>query len=487
MKTLVLVNHWVEGISNNKPPLGLGYLVAYLEKFLGFTDIAVVNTGTRTFDKIKDLKPEIVGFTAYSTNYTSVIRLMRRVKEELGVIALLGGPHITCLPHKLDQSADIGVIGEGEKTLLELMQLYKRGKSFQASELEKIPGIVFRRNEKNIITSVRTPIYPLDSIPLPNREVLDIERFLKPSQILMNNEYIRGTTMLTSRGCPFNCVYCHVTAKWGTPRFHSAERVADEIELLVKEYGVEGIYIEDDLFTANTTRIQKIVDGMQSRNVLGKVRFFLDLRANLVSEELMLALKKMGVVKVSLGLESGSEQILQYLKGGDVTVEQNRQAVAIANKFGIGCNCCFMIGAPPETREDICKSQDLIKEILNASTDNFCQVNVTTPLPGTKLWDYAIQQGYINEDVDWQQFSLSPLVSTRKDFYINEHIDFDEFQKIASDTMALCNSRRLKSIMSKFSLHYIRRIFEDPKLAVKIVRDYLRFFSSQYGHARAKK
>jgi len=214
---------------------------------------------------------------------------------------------------------------------------------------------------------------------------------------------------------------------------------------------------------------------MEQRKLLGKIRFLVDLRANLVNDHLVQMLKKMGVVKAALGLESGSERILQYLKGKNVTVADNRNAVKILNQNGIGAYCCFMIGAPPETKEDIEKTRGLIREILDLDTRNFCQLTVTTPLPGTQLWNYAIEKGYTTEDVDWRQFSLSPLISNRKDFFINEHIDFDEFLKIAEDTLALCNSRRLKSIFSKFSIRYVRRILDDPKLAVKILKDYLKY------------
>jgi len=474
MAQLVLVNQWVEGISNTKPPLGLGYLAAYLKSYLDFDNIAVVNSGTRVFERIRDLEPEIVGFTAYSANYPEVLTLMSRVKKELDVITLIGGPHITALPESLNQNADIGIIGEGEKTLLELMQLYLNKKQLSLKDLRTIPGIVFRDGERIQVTPKREPILPLDSIPFPNRELLEIERFLKPSQILMNNEYIRGTTILSSRGCPFNCRYCHVSAKWGAPRFHSAERVASEIELLVNKYGVKGIYIADDLFSANTTRVKKIIEGMKNRNVLGDVRFFLDLRANLVTDELIRLLKEMGVVKISLGLESGSERVLRYLKGGDVTVAQNRNAVRIANSHGIGCYCCFMIGAPPETKEDIKKSQRLIREILDASPENFCQVSVTTPLPGTRLWDDAVENGKIGKDIDWHQFSLNPELSVNPDYYVNEHIPFDEFLEITRETLAIAGSRRLNSILHKFSWRYLKRAFEHPRLAFRIVSDYLR-------------
>ncbi len=475
MAKLVLVNHWSAGIGNNKPPLGLGYLASYLKKYLNFHDIAIINTGEQTLQKIIDQQPEIVGFTAYTAGYYDVLQLMEQVKQQLKVTVLAGGPHITCLPHKLSKYTDIGFIGEGEQTLLEVIQAYLNKGKLVPDDLQKINGLVFWNHGKLQFSQPRLLIKILDQIPIPDRDLLDIQQFLKPSQILMSNEFLRGTTMLTSRGCPFNCIYCHVSAKWGKPRLHSPEYVVKEMEHLVKNYQVEAITMSDDLFVSSTKRIEAIIEGMEHRKLLGKIRFLVDLRANMVNDQLIQLLKRMGVAKVALGLESGSNKILQYLKGKNVTVEDNRNAVRVLNKYGIGAYCCFMIGAPPETIEDIRQTRDLIREILDMDTKNYCQLTVTTPLPGTQLWDHAIEKGYINEDVDWRQFSLSPLTSTRKDFYINEHIDFDEFQKIAEETMALCNSRRLRSIVSKFSWHYIRRIFEDPKLAVKILKDYVRF------------
>ena len=475
MAKLVLVNHWSPGIGNDKLPLGLGYLASYLKKYLNFDDIAIVNTGERTLEKIIEHQPEIVGFTAYTAGYYDVLQLMEQVKKQLQAMVLAGGPHITCLPHKLSRFTDIGFIGEGEQTLLELMQVYLANAKLPPDELRKINGLVFWNNEKLEFTQPRELIRPIDRIPMPDRALFDMDHFLKPSQILMSNEFLRGATMLTSRGCPYHCIYCHVSAKWGKPRLYSPEYVVNEIAHLAERYQVEAITMSDDLFVSSTKRIEAIIAGMEQRKLLGKIRFLVDLRANMVNDHLVQLLKKMGVVKVALGLESGSDKILQYLKGKNVTVEDNRNAVKILNQHGIGAYCCFMIGAPPETKEDIEKTRNLIREILDLDTKNFCQLTVTTPLPGTRLWDEALEKGYITEDVDWRQFSLSPLVSNRQDFYINEHIDFDEFLKIAEDTMALCNSRRFKSIFSKFSFHYIRRIFEDPKLAVKIVRDYLKY------------
>ncbi len=473
MAKLVLVNHWSEGIGNNKLPLGLGYLAAYLKKYLDFHDLAIVNTGEQTFEKIVAHQPAIVGFTAYTAGYYDVVALLKRVKQELSVSTIIGGPHITCLPNQLPPEADIGVVGEGEETLLELIQRYNTHNGFISEELEKISGIVYWDNGKLKQNTPRVFITPLDKIPPPDRELLKIQEFLAPTQILMTNEYLRGATMLSSRGCPFKCIYCHVQSKWGKPRLHSAERVVAEVEELVKKYEVEGIYIEDDLFVSSLKRIEDITAELKNRGVWKQVRFFVDLRANLVNAKLVSALKEMGVVKVALGLESGSERVLNYLKGGDVTVEQNRQAVRILNQFGIGCHCCFMIGAPHETRDDIRQTQSLIREILDLHPRNFCQVTVVTPLPGTQLWDYALEKGYLSAEPDWKQFSLSPLQSQKRDFYVNEPIPFDEFLKIVDETTSIANSRRLRSILTRFSWRYLKRALEEPGLAWKIIKNFI--------------
>ena len=112
MAKLVLVNHWSRGIGNNKPPLGLCYLAAYLKKYLRFHDISIVNTGEDTFEKISAQKPEIVGFTNYTAGCHDLFQLIDQVKKEMVCTTIIGGPHITSLPHQLPESVDIGVIGD---------------------------------------------------------------------------------------------------------------------------------------------------------------------------------------------------------------------------------------------------------------------------------------------------------------------------------------------------------------------------------------
>lgn len=324
------------------------------------------------------------------------------------------------------------------------------------------------------ITPPRSFIKHLDTIPFPDRDLLNMQSYMKPSQILMNNQYLRGTTMVTSRGCPFHCIYCHVSAKWGRPRFHSPDYIVEEMKILYQRYMAEAIYICDDLFSHTISRVEEIVRKMEREGLLGNLRFMVDLRASMVNSELVALLKRMGVVKVAIGIESGSDRILQFLKGSDVTVDQSLKAVEMLNRYGIRTHCCFMIGSPTETIEDIEKTRVLIEKILKMDRRNFCQLTVTTPLPGTRLWEYAIKRGLISKEVDWRGFSLSPLDLKRSDFYVNENIDFDLFKELVASTYSLCNSRRLVSILSNFSLRYLLRIVSDPVLSIRILRDFLK-------------
>ena len=119
-------------------------------------------------------------------------------------------------------------------------------------------------------------------------------------------------------------------------------------------------------------------------------------------------------------------------------------------------------------------TQDLIRRILDSNAGNFCQVTVTTPLPGTPLWEHAVRKGLDPDAIDWRQFSLSPLVSNRGDFYVNEHIPFQEFKRLVDETARLGNSRRLEAIIGRMNWRYAWRAIRSPTLALKIVGDYLR-------------
>ncbi|HEX77695.1 MAG TPA: B12-binding domain-containing radical SAM protein [Dehalococcoidia bacterium] len=466
MKKLVLVNPW----KMIYPPLGLGYIASYLDKYLKSINIEIIDSSENLKEKIIRSRPDVLGFTSSTPNYFEVVDLIKEVKKCLDVPIILGGPHITSLPHKLSEHVDVGVIGEGEETMLELMKLFDEKGDFANSELQKIKGIVYHDNGENIITPPRELIEPIDKIPFPNRSLFDMSNYLRPADILVNHEYLRGTSMLTSRGCPYRCIYCQVPQQWRKLRLHSAEYVAREIKLLVDEYKLEGIAIVDDLFIVNTERIERLIELLEEYEILGKVKFLVDGRSNLIDEKLLALLKRLNVVQMALGIESGSERVLNYLKRGSVTAEQNRNAVHLAKKYGIGIYGQFMMGTPTETKEEMLETLKFIREQPLRSV----HLSITTPLPGSELWDYCKKEGIVTDDMDWRLFNMEPQDSVENNFYIDKQVPYEEFLNIFRQTQRQIKYKHLRNTPLKTLYKNGKYAILHPMRTCKFVYRFLR-------------
>ena len=273
---------------------------------------------------------------------------------------------------------DVAVLGEGEEAFIELIKAYQNEGRFKK---ENIKGIAFRQNGALINTGMRELIEPIDKIAHP-----DLEALCVPKKTLSH--------IITSRGCPFRCKFCCSAKIWPKPRFHSAEYVVEEIEQAVNIYKRSKLMIYDDLFTMHQKRIQRIAQLMGQKGLNKKIEFDIISHVDFVNEETLTNLKKMGVARISFGMESGSKKILDYLKNGIVTHDKIRKAVALCKRNGIGVMGSFMIGSPYETEEDIKESMDFIKELKLDEIG----LNVTTPFPGTEIWEYAKAKGLIKND-----------------------------------------------------------------------------------------
>lgn len=363
-----------------QPSLAFGYLISYIRKYLGFEDFFVTDDPERLMAE----KPDIVGISSYTMYFQIASSIARKAKEELGVPVIVGGHHITALPHRLPDSFDIGVLGEGEETLRELLEIYLKEGSFQPDSLEKVRGIVFRRNGEKIVTPMRELIRPLDRIPPPEREIFDW------------GEYFY---LLTSRGCPYRCVFCSPALHWKTFRSFSPEYVVREVREAYERYGQDLVTFNDDLFIADLKRLSRVVDLLSESGLNEKVSFNFSARANLVTDRLMEILSRMQVLILSMGLESGSDRILKYLKSGPISVEDNQRACDLCHRSGIKVEASFIVLSPPEEREDLLKTFDFIFR----NRDVFYSVKTLplTPLPGTPIWEYAMKKGIVSEEMDW--------------------------------------------------------------------------------------
>jgi len=388
-------------VENRYPPLGPGYLASYLKKHDPdqFYEFKYVNTLTKSI--LLDFKPNLVSITSVSQNFERAKKYAEIAKES-GLIVIIGGIHISSLPQSLTEHMDLGIIGEGEKTFFEIVSNLSRTPVFNSENFKKIKGICFHENEQIIVTDNRDLLNDND-IPHPMRDLTGYKE----------HDYI-----FSSRGCPYKCRFCASTRYWGKIRWLSPEFVIEEICEMMNN-GVTMITFYDDLFIANKPRLKKIADLIDEKGINRHIKFICTARANLIDEDTIHYLKKMNVVSVGLGLESGNERVLNYLKGDSVTVNDNKNAVALLSKAKIQANASFIIGSPDETLEEINDTYNFIKHNKLSFTD----VYVLTPFPGTPIWDYAKTRGLVSDEMNWEILNVNFEKNFNSAIILSEKVD----------------------------------------------------------------
>jgi radical SAM superfamily enzyme YgiQ (UPF0313 family) len=412
----------------NCEPINLLYLATYIKKNFAKVKVRIVDINfEEPLKKILQLNPDIIGISSMTITYNYACRLAEQIKGVLDVPLIIGGVHISSCPESLSKYFDIGVVGEGEKTFFELIKLFKNERKLAVSKLKKIGGLVFWENGKIARTKDSVFIKKLDDIPIPDRKLLDKRYFLpRVSYDKIRGEKVIEAGIMTSRGCPYKCVFCSASAFWKTIRFCTADYVVKEIKYLADNFGVNYVFIHDDLFTADVNRVEKIYEKLNENGIIGKVKFTCQLRANIVNEELCKLLKKFGVVTVSFGFESGSDRVLKYLKADSVTVEQNKNAVKLCRKYGLDVTGSFMIASPEEKIEDMEKTLQLIKYLKSlGASELWC--GVTKPFPNTRLWDFAVKNDLISKNFDWSSVDYAYV---HNPIFLDKSVSKKEFLKI---------------------------------------------------------
>lgn len=387
-------------LESRYPSLGLGYLSSSLKLKLGPQNITTKIIDQNLEAEIKNFQPDLVGMRAVSQNYQRVMVAARLTKKQ-GLPVVIGGIHITSLPQTLTKEMDAAVLGEGEETLVKLIKLFRRRGKLTSPDLAKIPGLAFWQDNRIKITTPAPLIKNLDALPFPDREILTI----RPH-----------TYLFTSRGCPFRCRFCASSRFWQTLRLFSAEYVAAEIEELVAKYQVKFISFYDDLFIADLGRVEKLLSLLQHKKLIGRVKFSCSARAELITDQAARLLAQMGIKSVGMGLESGNQQTLKFLKGPSASVAQNQQAIKTLHRQGILANASFVIGSPRETREQILQTLDFIKH----SGVDFADTYLLTPFPGTPIWDYARKRKLVSNQMDWRLLNVNFETHPQKAIILSE-------------------------------------------------------------------
>ncbi|MHC1745269.1 MAG: radical SAM protein [Syntrophobacteraceae bacterium] len=370
-----------EGQAQFSPHFGIAYLSSYLKAKLPHLRMSISYlSDPNMVGDIEAIRPHIIGITSTSRRFHKMRRIAEALKTHFGLPMLWGGVHISIAPHELPDCIEVGVLGEGEETLLELLTCFD-GDGFRNKE--SIRGIAYRKNGQVTVNEKRPVVPDLDTIPFPDIDLLRVDWSRQQRAVI-----------ISSRGCPFKCRFCASSVFWDKARLHSAEYVIDELRMLVARYGVKEVLIYDDFFTIDKRRIAKIAQAISESEELRGIRFECLSRLDGFDEQLASDLRKMGMYKVSFGFESGCQTTLDYLKNGKLKLQQSRKAVSIAKMHGLQCVGSFVIGSPYENEPEVRETFRFIEEL---GLDNV-QITVATPFPGTAMWEDGKKIGVIRGD-----------------------------------------------------------------------------------------
>jgi anaerobic magnesium-protoporphyrin IX monomethyl ester cyclase len=370
------------------PPLGLGYLDAFLKK-RNIKSKLVDCTGQgipHTFipQLIKELRPKFVGISAMTPFIHRASELADIIKEtDKNCLIIIGGSHANALGKDLlidGTSFDIVVRGEGEETLLEIIQ---KVNSPSSASLLDILGISFRRNGTVIENPPRPHIQNLDSLDYPTREASNQTHYELPIKWALKKPF---ATVITSRGCPFSCTFCNVHETFGRKvRFRSTENIMEEIRDLKIRMGIKDIIFYDDTLTVNKERVLKLCHHMIEENL--QITWGCYSRVDTIDRELAETMKRAGCRMISFGVESGDENMLSRMQKG-ITLQQSLNAIQICNRCKIETSASFVVGFPGETALTIQKT----KEFTAKLDPLFAAFFNVTPFPGTPLYDDYLKQ-----------------------------------------------------------------------------------------------
>jgi len=389
------------------PPLGLLYLAARLRQRTGVVpailDTTFVGDASAWLEaRLRAGNYDLVGISAMVTmahDAAAVAEQVKRIRPETKVI--LGGPHPTTLPELALRSpaVDAVAIGEGEDTLVEVVE---------RDGFAGVAGVWYRENGAVKQNPPRPPLPDLDQLPFPAFDLLDLEPYLRGwFQLDTVRPGLRGTSVLATRGCPFQCAYCQPTLEklFGRGlRQRSPARVVDELEELRDRYGLNAFLFADDTFIADRGWVNSFC-----RELLARRSSFIwgcNVRADLAGKELLAQMREAGLRQIRVGIETYSDTIRNEVFRKKVSREQVEEVTRAARSLKLAIQGYFMLGAPGETREDVRATVRWARR-LPIDDVNF---NLTTPLPGTYLFERFQERVALPlEDLDYyRRYAFRP-------------------------------------------------------------------------------
>lgn len=472
-------------------PLGLSNIAAFVERegydvkicdalaegcdtqIRGKNFLRIGLTQEEIAEKIKYHRPDIVGvsvmFTAFARDAHEIAKIVKKISPK--TLVVFGGAHPSVASHRvlLDKNVDISVIGEGEETFLEIVKKYENEKS-----LKNIIGTVVRKNGKIYNNRPRPYIKDLDSLPLTARHLLPMDIYLRGQALDKDISYNMRhpfADMVSSRGCPNNCIYCAVPKIWGRRwRPFSAQRVLTEIKHLISRYGIKEIHFLDDNVSVDKKRLEQICDGLIKEKIDIKWTCPNGIAIWTLDKRLLKKMKKSGCYRLTFGIESGSRETQEFIRKR-LNLKKAQKIMKMAADLGLWTFSTYIIGFPYESIESMNQTFDYAIK----SNCDFVAFILLMPFPGTDVTEIMIKEKLIKRS-DLDEAKIGALLSGYKGS-ANRFLTPDELNNIQNNAhKRLLRSRLLWPLFKPKYLFSKINSTEDFWYLIKIAKNYVNMF-----------
>lgn len=432
------------------PPLGLLYVSAYLKSKNIENDVfdTTFFSQQEQLHFILEKQPKVICIYTNLMTKIEVIKLIKILKTEKynNPKIILGGPDVTYnIENYLKAGADFLVIGEGEETTFELYNAIINNDNY-----EKIDGIAFIENEKLIQTNPRTKIKDLSELPLPNREAINMQRYLDTWK---NNHGQSSMTISTQRGCPYTCKWCSTAVYGQSYRRRPASLVAAEMKMLKQNYNTDAIWFVDDVFTVSHKWLQEFKTEVIKQDAI--VPFECITRAERLNDDVLQLLKEIGCFRIWIGAESGSQKIID-LMDRRVDVNLVKEMIQKTNAIGIETGTFIMLGYPGETKKDISETIQYLKE----ANPTHYTITVAYPIKGTSLY-HEVEDKIIHQP-DWETSTDREIdfkrTYSRKfyDYAVSKVVNEVEYSRNLSKNKIVALKHKMKALILNLTLNLMK-------------------------------
>ena len=364
------------------PPLGIAYVASVLEKD-GF-DVSIEDqfaskiTNMQLLGRIRELSPDVIGFSCLTTVLGNVRILVREIRaQNKNIRIVLGNLHPTLFAEEVlrEGIADVVVRGEGEYSMRDALRAIAQKKG-----LSEVKGISFYESGQVFHSPDKELIEDLESLPYPSWHLFDLRHYTHFPIIGVYNELV--LPVQSSRGCPYRCYFCSQDKIYPRTRYRSVKNVVDEIQELKEKLNVRYFGFNDAYFPFSTNHGMEFCDELVRRKLHKEIRWITETRVDKVSEKLLFRMKEAGLKLILYGFESGNQQILDRICK-EATLEQARRAVAMTKKAGIMISGLFILGLPGETKKTCLDTVRFAKEL----SPEIAKFNIAVPFPGSMFFE----------------------------------------------------------------------------------------------------